>query len=266
MLRMWTSYGIIETIIMKISSIINVCLSKISTRARPDPKIHSKKEVAESIVRGAQAFTNDMHVYGNIIIEPIKHLIEHMWKESQLFTFLLFGISVINNDNNINFSHLSRSVYWIASHNIVEVGKFNNMYKMSIAISLPVIYYFNLFDKCINNDGTHFFSTNNTLGETPATISSAHFYNHHTVQNHISQLYLSKNDCDVVMIATKETSDVNKEYAMFDSNSYDNNTLNKSSDEEFELKEDERSCYDSSNSSRSSKSRLRKRVIVSKKK
>lgn len=66
------------------------------------------------------------------------------------------------------------------------------------------------------------------------------------------------------MIATKETTGVNEEYAMLDSNIYNNNTLNKSSDEEFELKDDERSCYDSSNSSRSSKSRLRKRVIVSK--
>lgn len=156
MLRMWTSYGIVETIIMKLLSIINVSLSKISTHAHPDPKLHSKGEVAESITRGARAFTNDMHVYGNIIIEPVKHLIEHMWKESQLFTFLLFGISVINTDDNINFSHLSKSVYWIASHNIVEVGKFNNMYKMSIAISLPVIYYFNLFEKC-KNDSTHFF-------------------------------------------------------------------------------------------------------------
>lgn len=269
MLRMWTSYDIVETVIMKISSIINICLSKTSTHVQPDPKLNSKKEIAESIARGSQAFVKDMHVCGNIIIEPIKHLIQHMWKESQLFTFLLFGISVINNDTNINFSHLSKSVYWIASHNIIEVGKFNNMYKLNIAISLPVMYYFNLFEKC-RNDATHFFSTNSNLAETQATVvlsPSTNFYNHQPVQKHISQLYLSVNDCDVVMIATKETVGGNETYTMAGgSNSYDNSNLNKSSDEEFEFKDDERSCYDSSNSSHSSKNRVRKRVIVSKKK
>lgn len=156
MLRMWTSYGIVETIIMKLSSVINVCLSRIAAHGVLDPKLHSKEEVGEARTRNVQAFAHDMNVYGNRIIEPVKHLIEHMWKESQLFTFLLFGISVVNTSVTINFSHLSKSVYWIASHNIVEIGKFNNMYKLNIAISLPVIYYFNLFQKC-RDDSTHFF-------------------------------------------------------------------------------------------------------------
>lgn len=144
------------------------------------------------------------------------------------------------------------------------------MYKLNIAISLPVIYYFNLFQKC-RDDSTHFCSSSNTLTETPETIQSAHFYNHQPVQKYISQLYLSENDCDVVMISTNDTSSANEEYSMFNSNSSSSAVLNKSSDEEFELKNDERSCYDtttntsSSNSSISSRNRLRKRVIVSKK-
>lgn len=273
MLRMWTSYGVVEMIILKVSSLINKCLSRLVAHGAPrDRDLYTtEEEVSAARTTAVSAFGHDMNLYGRTILVPVKHLLEHMWRESQLFTYILFGVSVMDSGLSLNFSHLANTVYWISSNNMINNGKFENMYRLEIPMCLPVFYYYNLFHRCKDDSNHYYLSSNKSdqddniaareedLGENFLDSDDT------PVRKYVSQLYTSDRDCDVVMVSSSagngETCSGSTAVERPASSSMP--TTVKSSDEEFEFKDNNCTRLRQNNKMVENS---RKRIIVSKRK
>lgn len=146
-------------------------MARLGEKEKPTSEVERKAQLQE--------FCEDMERTGNRALDSIMDVVKWMWSISQLFTYILFGITSIQryNEPTVHFRQLAKLVFWFASNKIDTVDRLYTVHKYDLCLCLPVPYYFKL---------THQFSSGPSKRLRPDT-------------NRCSTLRLSSEDPDLII-------------------------------------------------------------------